>query len=164
MSTMSRFCRSCGSTSPNALPTSFSYWPTPGHEKPPKVGDSVAVISIRVTRASANGAAKTPASESAIRVLFIASSPLFDVRLKWADRQHASAARAALVQVDGLLLAAFFLGRVHCPRRIGDRQASVRLLLQMDRRIGRQARLFLPVASASGTEDLANKQSWPTIR
>src|SRR3954471_9961601 len=69
MSTISRFWRLCGLTSPNALPTIFSYCPTPGHVKPPKVGDSVAVISMRVMRASASGGAMSPAAASASRVL-----------------------------------------------------------------------------------------------
>src|SRR6267154_1448914 len=66
MSTMTRFCRSCGLTSPNALPTIFSYWPTFGHENPPKVGDCerAASISIRVMRASAGDAASNAASDA----------------------------------------------------------------------------------------------------
>src|SRR6266853_3968838 len=66
MSTMSRFWRSCGLTSPNAVPTIFSYWPTPGHENPPKVGDCERAVSIwiRVMRASAGDAASNAASDA----------------------------------------------------------------------------------------------------
>src|SRR4030095_16800119 len=53
MSTIPEFFGSSGFTSPYALPTSFSYWPTLGHEYPPNVGDSLTVISIFVIRASA---------------------------------------------------------------------------------------------------------------
>src|SRR3954466_10421297 len=62
MSTIIRFWRSCGFTSPNALPAIFSYWPTPGHENPPKVGDSWVVIWIRVTRACAGTEASVKAA------------------------------------------------------------------------------------------------------
>src|SRR5712664_995091 len=40
MSTMTAFLGSLGSSLPEALPTIFSYWPTPGQENPPNVGDS----------------------------------------------------------------------------------------------------------------------------
>src|SRR6476661_2761975 len=92
MSTMSRFRRLLGSTSPNALPANFSYCPTPVHEKPPKVGDSVVVISMRVMRASACGAANRPAAASAIRVLFMVA-PVFGRRC--ALRQQHEGARGA---------------------------------------------------------------------
>src|SRR6266571_5173659 len=81
MSTITEFFGSPGLTSPNALPTIFSYCPTPGHEKPPNVGDSVVLISILVMRASAAAAASIApaASTSAMfrgRAGFISSSPL----------------------------------------------------------------------------------------
>src|SRR5215831_1141374 len=66
-----------------------SYWPTPGHEKPPKVGDCdrTGSTSMRVMRASATGAAKPAARAQQSRVFFIvflrvgqltSSSGLFD--------------------------------------------------------------------------------------
>src|SRR3989442_7383465 len=79
MSTITEFFGSPGLTSPNALPTIFSYCPTPGHEKPPKVGDSVVVIWTLVMRASAAGAASIALAASAMfrrRAGFISSSPL----------------------------------------------------------------------------------------
>src|SRR5436309_6384818 len=71
MSTMTRFCRLCGLTSPCALPTIFSYWPTFGHENPPKVGDSdrAASISIRVMRASAGDAANSAAASNPTKLV-----------------------------------------------------------------------------------------------
>src|SRR5437870_5390955 len=50
---MTAFFGSLGSSSPNAFPTIFSYCPTPGHEYPPNVGDSFAVIWIFLTFACA---------------------------------------------------------------------------------------------------------------
>src|SRR5262245_419338 len=64
MSTITEFLGSFGSSSPKALPTIFSYWPTPGHEYPPKVGDSLVVIWILVVCASAAGE-KTSATTAA---------------------------------------------------------------------------------------------------
>jgi hypothetical protein len=57
MSAMTAFFGSSGLTSPCATPTIFSYCPTSGHEKPPKVGDSLCVTltSMRVMRACASG-------------------------------------------------------------------------------------------------------------
>src|SRR3990170_2217481 len=69
MSTITAFLGSVGSISPNALPTSFSYWPTPDHEYPPNVGDSSVVIRILVIRASPDGAMiQVPAVASAARM------------------------------------------------------------------------------------------------
>src|ERR1700687_828129 len=64
MSTIPAFLGSKGSTSANAWPAIFSYCPTPGHEYPPKVGDSTVVITNLVNRActtpgTANGIAST---------------------------------------------------------------------------------------------------------
>src|SRR5919206_90735 len=73
MSTITAFFGSKGSTSPWALPASFSYWPTPGQEKPPKVGDSRIVMSTRVMRASARAAAS---SEAAPQPLPVQANPL----------------------------------------------------------------------------------------
>src|SRR5437660_823829 len=74
MSTMIAFLGSVGSSSPNALPCSFSYWPTPGNEKPPKVGDSLVMIWILVIRAStfdATSMAPPAASTAATAKLMI---------------------------------------------------------------------------------------------
>src|SRR5260221_6767855 len=77
MSTMTRFCRSCGLTSPNALPTIFSYWPTPGHENPRKVGgcERALSISIRVMRASAGDPANNAAASDAAKAMLKARIP-----------------------------------------------------------------------------------------
>src|SRR5713226_4993191 len=69
MSTITAFFGSVGSTSPNALPTIFSYWPTPGQEKPPKVGVSLAVTWVLVMRASAAAAISSVAVETTSAIL-----------------------------------------------------------------------------------------------
>src|SRR5258706_144080 len=77
MSTMSRFWRSCGLTSPNALPTTFSYCPTFGHENPPKVGgcERAVSISILVMRASAGDAANNAAASDTAKAMLKAGMP-----------------------------------------------------------------------------------------
>src|SRR5258706_7248915 len=77
MTTMSRFCRWCGLTSPNALQTTFSYWPTRGNENPPKVGDCerAVSISIRVMRASAGDAVNNAAASDAAKAMLKARMP-----------------------------------------------------------------------------------------
>ncbi|HMJ27339.1 MAG TPA: hypothetical protein VK512_01320 [Xanthobacteraceae bacterium] len=81
---MTRFCRSCGLTSPYALPTIFSYWPTFGHENPPKVGDCdrAVSISILVMRASAGDAANNPAASDAAKAV-LRVRMLRDTAKKW---------------------------------------------------------------------------------
>src|SRR6266705_1781851 len=83
MSTITAFLGSAGLTSPYAVPMIFSYCPTPGHEKPPKVGfwESPGSTTTFVMRASAAEAASIApaASMSAMFIRcagFISSSPL----------------------------------------------------------------------------------------
>src|SRR6185295_17034941 len=57
MSTIAAFFGSFGSSSPYALPTSFSYCPTSGNVWPPNVGDSLVTMVSFVIRASAADAA-----------------------------------------------------------------------------------------------------------
>lgn len=65
MSAIIAFRGSAGLTSPNARPTSFSYWPTSPNDVPSNVGDSTRVMSMRVMRASARiGAPSVTTSET----------------------------------------------------------------------------------------------------
>ena len=53
ISVMMALCGSLGLISPNAVPTSFSYWPTLANVWLEYVGDSLVATTILVTRASA---------------------------------------------------------------------------------------------------------------
>ena len=66
MSWMMALCGSFGSTSPYAVPTSFSNWPTEPKLAPPKVGLSTRVMTMRVMRACAAVAAASKAQRTGI--------------------------------------------------------------------------------------------------
>ena len=67
-----------GSTSPNARPTSFSYWPTAPNDTPSNVGDSTRVITILVMSASANGVHPRVKASTAMAatVVLLGTSPV----------------------------------------------------------------------------------------
>src|ERR1700687_1917822 len=72
MSTIPAFLGSKGFTSANALPAILSYFPTPGHEKPPKVGDSTDVTTNLVNRACTTpGTTSGIATPTSNRIRFI---------------------------------------------------------------------------------------------
>ena len=71
ISTITALRGSWGSTSPNARPTSFSYWPTAPNDMPSNVGDSTRVITILVMSASANGVHPTEQASTAIAAMVV---------------------------------------------------------------------------------------------
>ena len=76
---MIAFFGSSGLTSPCATPTIFSYCPTSGHEKPPKVGDSVCVTTMLVMRACASDTASDAVTATAAAV---ASAWAMEIRVR----------------------------------------------------------------------------------
>src|SRR5262245_5372089 len=78
-SVMISFCRLAGSSSPKAVPRSFSYWPAAPKDTPPNVGDCPEHIvgdcdraqsmAIFVMRASALGAAYSATTSDEARVI-----------------------------------------------------------------------------------------------
>src|SRR5262245_15937252 len=94
MSTITAFFGSFGSSSPYALPTSFSYCPTPGKVWPPKVGDSFATIVSFVIRASAADAATS--NRAAARAILMRIVADFTTAI--GQRRRASGYRYAIVR------------------------------------------------------------------